>query len=106
MAWGESYYSDALSLFTFGFIALAATPTSDKYFIGMMHGFEMVLTMIVITWFASDDSFDCGICADPKDRQLTNNVYIEMFIIVGWIIMIIDFIAYFTMLTFDRFTEF
>merc|ERR1712228_327579 len=86
----------------YGSICLVSTPASDRMGIAIMHFVEMIVSLSLITWFAYDPTVDCGICANPEDRQAMNNDFIFMFLIVGWIMAIIDFIAYFLMLRFDR----
>ena len=76
-----------------GISSLIATPTSDKIASACIHGCEMIILLTVITIFGYVE-FDCIICADAQDRQASNNPYIQMFIIAGWITMVIDFIAY------------
>eukprot|EP01084_Bolivina_argentea_P121821 215901_1 len=91
-----------LGTIMYSFASLIATPASDKWYIGIMHAIEMIVTMSIITCFAYNDSFDCKICADPSDRQAINNIYIKMFISVAWITMVTDFATYFVMLNFAR----
>eukprot|EP01084_Bolivina_argentea_P224405 379472_1 len=84
--------------FGYGFIALVASPASDKIIIAITHGIEMIITITLITTFAFVESIDCSICADPVQRQATNNPFIMMFLIAAWISMIIDFITYFILI--------
>eukprot|EP01084_Bolivina_argentea_P003818 7206_1 len=92
-------------IFMYGSICLISTPANDKTVVAVMHAAEMIVSLSVITWFATDPNIDCGICADPDNRQASSNKYILMFIIGGWCAMVIDFIAYFLMLYFQRISE-
>ena len=53
----------------------------------------MIACLSVITSFAYTE-FECGICADARDRQADNNPYIKMFIFAGWGTMIVDAVSY------------
>eukprot|EP01084_Bolivina_argentea_P198374 339701_1 len=87
----------------FGFSSLVASPSTDSIIIMATHGIEMIFSSTIITIFASTESIDCSICADPVDRQATNNPYILMFLLTAWIAMSVDFIGYFIMMKFERF---
>ena len=90
----------------YGFVALISTPGYNSRRWAICHGVEMILTLSVITVFAFTPSFDCGICADSIARQATNNYYILSFIIAGWLALMIDFITYFVLLKYERFSEY
>ena len=77
----------------FGCVSLISSPVSEKWSELCIHGFEMTLSLSLITIFAYTQ-FDCGICADSYSRQAGNNPYIFMFIIAGWTTLGIDFITY------------
>lgn len=87
----------------YGFVALVASPAFQSYAWAICHGIEMIIALTLITVFATIESIDCGICADPVLRQATNNGYIMAFLIAGWVALPIDFITYFIMLKFERF---
>ena len=87
-----------------GLASLISTPTSERLLSACIHGWEMILTLIIVTIFAYNE-FDCNLCADSEQRQANNNPYILVFIIVGWITMVIDFIAYGILLLCDMFEE-
>eukprot|EP01083_Nonionella_stella_P205875 749310_1 len=87
----------------YGLISLVATPAYGSYLFAIGHGIEMFITMCVITLFAFNKSIDCGICANPIDRQAIENPYILSFIIAGWVSMIIDFITYSILLANNKF---
>ena len=78
---------------TWATASLISAPATNNLMYVCIHGWEMVLSLTLITIFAYNE-FDCGICADPYKRQADNNPYIKMFIIAGWITMVIDFVAY------------
>eukprot|EP01084_Bolivina_argentea_P272992 464939_1 len=81
---------------SWGLISLVATPPTGHPVHLLTHGIEVIVTLTTITIFAYVE-FDCSMymCADVEDRQASNNPYIEMFIIAGWISMVIDFVSYF-----------
>ena len=76
-----------------GCVSLISSPPSNKILVACAHGWEMTMSLIVITIFAYNE-FECGICADSHNRQANNNPYIKTFIFVGWITMAIDLIFY------------
>ena len=88
-----------------GFASLISTPANEFKSNMYFHMIEMIVSMVIITIFAFIDSIDCGICADPEDRQAMNNPYILMFIIVGWMAMIIDFVLYVVLIVNDMFDD-
>ena len=77
----------------FGLASLISTPATEKYSFACIHICEMTTMLVIITIFAYNQ-FDCGMCADSEDRQANANRYIKLFIIVGWVTGIIDFILY------------
>eukprot|EP00483_Globobulimina_turgida_P012650 UN12673 len=79
-------------------ISLIANPPSSKYEVAIYHWIEMTLCMLLITLFSLNQEMDCIICADVYYRQTTNNLYVELFVILGWIMLFIDFITYFALL--------
>eukprot|EP01084_Bolivina_argentea_P020897 38818_1 len=92
----------ALVSFIYGSVCLISTPANSHKGIAVMHGVEMIVSLSIITWFAFDPVIDCGICANPYDRQASGNDYILMFIISGWIAITIDLITHTLMLRFER----
>ena len=87
------------------FASLISTPATSKWIYACMHGWEMIIVMGIITIFAFIEDADCGICADAENRQAMRNPYILMFIIAGWICMVIDFVMYFVFVRMDFFDE-
>eukprot|EP01083_Nonionella_stella_P015754 44065_1 len=87
-------WQTVLVFIPYAMVCLVATPAFNSKLLAFVHGFEVFITMSIITWFAFDPSMDCGMCADRHTRQAMNNPYILSFIITGWIAMIIDFITY------------
>ena len=87
-----------------GISSLISTPTTSNLIYVCIHGLEMVSTLTVITIFAYSE-FDCGICANAQDRQANNNPYIFMFIVAGWITMVIDFIGFGILLYWEVFVD-
>ena len=73
--------------------SLIATPATSSYTFAIIHGLEMIICLSIITVFAYIE-FECELCAVGKDRQANNNPYIKMFVIAGWVTMVIDFISY------------
>ena len=87
-----------------GISSLIATPITDRIASAVIHGCEMIILFTLITIFGYVE-FNCFICADAQDRQASNNPYILMFIIAGWITMVIDFITYGILLRADMFRK-
>ena len=54
---------------------------------------ENIILMSIITWFAFDDSIDCSICANPDLRQASYNKRIFIWIVVGWISIVVHIIS-------------
>ena len=77
----------------FGCVSLIATPASEQIVYFCTHGCEMVVMLAIITVFGYME-FSCDLCADAEQRQANNNQYIRMFIIGGWITLVIDLIGY------------
>ena len=55
--------------------SLISTPTTTNWIFICIHGWEMILSLTVITIFAYNE-FECSICADSDERQANNNPYI------------------------------
>ena len=64
-------------------------------FMYILRMFENVALMSVITLFAFDKSIDCNYCADPDLRSATYNDRIEIWLIVGWVSIIVHIFSSF-----------
>eukprot|EP01084_Bolivina_argentea_P068689 125031_1 len=70
-----------------------ANPPTSKYLIVVCHWIEMIILMSFVTLFASDGEIDCLICANPNYRQASNNKYVKLFLILGWIFFFVEFVS-------------
>ena len=101
----QDFARQVVGFVIYGFTSLISSPASDTISAACTHGWETLLSLIVITIFAYN-KFECGICANSDDRQANNNPYIKIFIFSGRITMVIDFVIYGILLRASVFKEY
>eukprot|EP01084_Bolivina_argentea_P083481 151134_1 len=79
-------------------VALIANIATSKYYVAISHWIEMMISLVLITLFSLNKNIRCVVCADPYYRQMSNNEYVRLFIVSGWVLLVIDIICFMVLL--------
>eukprot|EP01084_Bolivina_argentea_P059522 108715_1 len=98
----HSIYSYAL-LAGYGFISFVSTIAHQSHLFLYWHLCETIAALFIVTLFTFNTSIECTICAKSDERQFNSNLYIKIFVTVGWLFFVIDCITYFLLLRLQLF---
>eukprot|EP01084_Bolivina_argentea_P062195 113718_1 len=79
-----------MQLLSLSTIAIASNMVSQKLSLFIFRISENILLMIALNSWAYNKNDSCYLCTKSEFRQATQNVYILLFIVIGWIAIVAD----------------